>query len=228
MIAKHHLTSPFDNVQLTSQAETFNEMEKLLVDGIYGELCKIFQLSHPSINHLRLLQNAQSLIRAPLISTIRLNTLTHDGITALELIKELLASDLKIKNLVATIHPNFSDLILIAPQNKTLTPPNIIPHQRRAIISRECAQAVLRGALVYAPGVLAIESSPSPNSNIDFTPNLLDDNSCNHDWVSVWADLEEKCTRGLLQRYSGKVLFVGNGTLLMVFSFFLLVYEEYF
>ncbi|KAH8378814.1 hypothetical protein KR009_001541 [Drosophila setifemur] len=70
---------------------------------------------------------------------------------------------------------------------------------KEVIVDTVCGAALLRGAHIYAPGVLAMESSTQPQ-----------------ELVNVFSDLAGKCKRGMASRYecSDKV-FLGQGRVLM-------------
>nr|XP_039262285.1 tRNA (cytosine(72)-C(5))-methyltransferase NSUN6-like [Styela clava] len=93
-------------------------------------------------------------------------------------------SDMKIQQ-----HPLIKDVLIIP--NKSLQ--NIIPCTKEIIVDRACGMAVMRGAHVFAPGII---SAPQ-NMNCG-------------DKVSVHVDLEGKCLKGSL-KYEGMKYFVGNG-----------------
>ena len=103
------------------------------------------------ISEEALLENVESLVYAPKKSTIRVNTLKINTEKSLREAKSLL-SEGKDEFLV-NAHPEFPDLLLV----DSLGPFTVTPKERRVIVSLECAQAVFRGAPVFAPGVLAIE-----------------------------------------------------------------------
>ncbi|XP_020816417.1 LOW QUALITY PROTEIN: putative methyltransferase NSUN6 [Drosophila serrata] len=70
---------------------------------------------------------------------------------------------------------------------------------REVIVDATCGAALLRGAHIYAPGVLAMESNTQLN-----------------EMVNVFADLSGKCKRGSTVRYdSSQKIFVGQGRTLM-------------
>ena len=135
----------------------------------------------------KLLSSAERLIKAPTESIIRMNTLK---LTPEEGLHELSTCIQK-----HTIHssPVFPYVLHIP----SLGPAVVIPRNRRVVVSIDCGRAVLRGAPVYAPGVLGIEDGYDTE-------------------VSIWVDLSSKCTRGLRSRYLGPVSFLANGSMKMV------------
>lgn len=62
------------------------------------------------------------------------------------------------------------------------------------IVDVECAQAVLRGADIFIPGILSM----SPSIEVG-------------ELISVYVDLEGKCKKGTVELYKGKKEFIGNG-----------------
>lgn len=67
---------------------------------------------------------------------------------------------------------------------------------QEVIVDAACAAAVLRGAHVFAPGVMGLPTSIAL-----------------HDRVDVYGDLEGKCKKGLKVPFEGPKLFVGTGYL---------------
>ncbi|XP_030241844.1 putative methyltransferase NSUN6 isoform X1 [Drosophila navojoa] len=71
--------------------------------------------------------------------------------------------------------------------------------RKEIIVDTSCGAAVLRGAHIYAPGVLAMESGTQL-----------------HEIVNVFADLPGKCKRGTATRYDcNEKIYVGVGEVLM-------------
>lgn len=136
--------------------------------------------------------NVRAMLQPPRTSCIRINTsITDPGLAKAQCQLLLRSQD---ERFLVQSHAAFGGLILV----EAVGPQDPIPAPREVIVSCECAQAILRGSHVFAPGILAIE---------DFVQGIN---------VSVWADLDGRCTRGLRIKYLGKKQFVGNGRLLMV------------
>eukprot|EP00035_Acanthoeca_spectabilis_P023139 m.447917 g.447917 ORF g.447917 m.447917 type:complete len:501 (+) comp19578_c0_seq1:162-1664(+) len=72
--------------------------------------------------------------------------------------------------------------------------PTVTPTQKEVVVGLLCGMSVLRGAPVFAPGVLAVSAGVAAG-----------------DEVSVWADVDGKCRRGTSTIFGGRKLFVGNG-----------------
>jgi hypothetical protein len=137
--------------------------------------------------------NAGKLLEPPRTSVLRINAVVEDYSNALTIAQELITkqdSRFLVQNSEA-----LPDVIFVS----SIGPTTVEPWLRSVIVSPGCAQAVLRGAPVFAAGVLAI------------LDNVEDDRH-----VSVWTDLEGKCTNGFRKQYAGKRLFLGNGILKMV------------
>lgn len=165
------------------------EFVKLLDEAINAD-------KTPYIEYGWLKENAHSISKPPKLTTIRINTLKIDVAKARAVAQQILTA--QNSGFTVDQHKEFSDLLLINP----LGPFVVEPAHRRALVSVECAQAVLRGSPVFAPGVLAVSDAPAAPE----TCNL----------VSVWADLEGRCTRGLRKSYTGRTCFIGNGQLVQV------------
>lgn len=146
------------------------------------------QLFHGfQVDDEKLLASAERLIKAPTESIIRMNTLKLTPDEGLHLLSTNIQKH--------TIHSNpVFPYVLHIP---SLGPAGVIPKERRVVVSIDCGRAVLRGAPVYAPGILGIEDGYDTE-------------------VSIWVDLSSKCTRGLRSRYSGPVYFLANGAMKMV------------
>nr|XP_057915780.1 tRNA (cytosine(72)-C(5))-methyltransferase NSUN6 isoform X2 [Doryrhamphus excisus] len=85
-------------------------------------------------------------------------------------------------------HPRVPDVLLLPVDG-----PSVQQLSKEVVVGAQCGNAVLRGAHVFAPGMLACPKHMKAG-----------------DVVSVFSDLEGKCTRGAL-RFHGKRVFVGNG-----------------
>lgn len=137
-----------------------------------------------------LLRNSYLLLEAPKMSTLKIHG-CEDHI-ALE----------KLKKIYDDYDDDFSFKVLqkgiIGIDSKG--PNNIVPNERRVLVDAKCAKSVMRGASVFAPGILGIEDFSGNGDDLD---------------VSVWADVEGLCLKGFKARYDGKVKFIGNGKLLM-------------
>ncbi|XP_026147717.1 tRNA (cytosine(72)-C(5))-methyltransferase NSUN6 isoform X4 [Mastacembelus armatus] len=86
-------------------------------------------------------------------------------------------------------HPQIPDVLLL-PVNG---PRPVKQLSSEVVVGAQCGSAVLRGAHVFAPGILA---SPKHMKVGDL--------------ISVFSDLEGKCTRGATS-FQGSRVFVGNG-----------------
>ncbi|KAL9971447.1 hypothetical protein ACROYT_G023969 [Oculina patagonica] len=131
----------------------------------------------------------------PLFTVVRVNTLKttlHDAQQQLQKILEQEGKDGKRCNYKVTEHYRLSDILLIHGSGPAS---DLVPVVKEIIVDLHCGAAILRGADIYAPGVMAA------HPGID-----------RGDVVSVYADLDGKCRKGLTKQYDGKKLFVGNGT----------------
>ncbi|XP_034562546.1 tRNA (cytosine(72)-C(5))-methyltransferase NSUN6 isoform X2 [Notolabrus celidotus] len=86
-------------------------------------------------------------------------------------------------------HPRIPDVLLLPVDG----PRPVKQLSSELVVGAQCGSAVLRGAHVFAPGILA-------------SPKYMKSG----DVVSVYSDLEGKCTRGATS-FQGKKVFVGNG-----------------
>ncbi|KAF6737657.1 putative methyltransferase NSUN6 [Oryzias melastigma] len=86
-------------------------------------------------------------------------------------------------------HPRVPDVLLLPVDG----PRHVERVSSEVVVGAQCGNAVLRGAHVFAPGIVA---SPKHMKAGDV--------------VSVFSDLEGRCTRGALS-FQGNKVFVGNG-----------------
>nr|XP_033787194.1 tRNA (cytosine(72)-C(5))-methyltransferase NSUN6 isoform X2 [Geotrypetes seraphini] len=129
------------------------------------------------------------LSRPPAFTTVRVNTL----LASVEQVKQLLIEEIhKFNGLNVPVfqHPKLLDVLLIPVigPRKTLE-----KHSDQVIVGALCGNAVLRGAHVYAPGILS-------------APKFMKAG----DVVSVYSDVEGKCKRGA-KKFDGVKVYVGNG-----------------
>uniref|UniRef100_A0A8C8EI10 SAM-dependent MTase RsmB/NOP-type domain-containing protein n=1 Tax=Oncorhynchus tshawytscha TaxID=74940 RepID=A0A8C8EI10_ONCTS len=108
-----------------------------------------------------------------------------------EELKQQQKCDSQSEDISVTIlpHPHIPDVLLLP----VIGPRPVVQLTSEVIVGAQCGSAVLRGAHVFAPGILA-------------TPKFMKTG----DAVSVFSDLEGKCTRGN-KDFKGKKVFVGNG-----------------
>ncbi|XP_074549119.1 tRNA (cytosine(72)-C(5))-methyltransferase NSUN6 isoform X2 [Halichoeres trimaculatus] len=122
---------------------------------------------------------------------------TH--LASLEEIKRKLEEELKKQQMCGSSaeevqvqilpHPCIPDVLLLP----VIGPRHVKQLSSELVVGAQCGSAVLRGAHVFAPGILASPKYMKPG-----------------DVVSVYSDLEGKCTRGATS-FQGKKVFVGNG-----------------
>uniref|UniRef100_A0A4W4DV71 SAM-dependent MTase RsmB/NOP-type domain-containing protein n=1 Tax=Electrophorus electricus TaxID=8005 RepID=A0A4W4DV71_ELEEL len=90
-------------------------------------------------------------------------------------------------------HPLLPDVLLLPVSG----PRDVRMQSSEVTVGAQCGCAVLRGAHVFAPGVLS-------------TPKFMKVG----DVVSVFSDVEGRCTRGA-KEFQGKKVFLGNGVCVM-------------
>ena len=98
-------------------------------------------------------------------------------------------------NVKITEHGDFPDVLIIFPINDNT---NVIDKNyagvKTVIVDALCGEAVLRGAHVYAPGVMGMLPSVEKG-----------------DEVQVYADVTGKCKRGWAKEYTEPSHYVGTG-----------------
>ncbi|XP_042331535.1 tRNA (cytosine(72)-C(5))-methyltransferase NSUN6 isoform X2 [Sceloporus undulatus] len=131
-----------------------------------------------------------NLSHPPAFTTVRVNT----HLASVEHIRSLLCEELHKQyaslNVPVLQHPQLPDILLI---------PVIGPRKdlqklsKEVIVGAQCGSAVLRGAHVYAPGIVSASKCMKAG-----------------DLVSVYSDIEGKCKRGA-KEFLGTKVFIGNG-----------------
>ncbi|KAM7390318.1 hypothetical protein PAMA_008475 [Pampus argenteus] len=106
-----------------------------------------------------------------------------------ELKKQMCSPSAEEVSLQILPHPRIPDVLLLPVKG----PRHVKQLSSEVVVGAQCGTAVLRGAHVFAPGIVA-------------SPKYMKAG----DVVSVFSDLEGKCTRGALS-FQGKRVFVGNG-----------------
>ncbi|XP_070623235.1 tRNA (cytosine(72)-C(5))-methyltransferase NSUN6 isoform X2 [Erythrolamprus reginae] len=131
-----------------------------------------------------------NLAHPPAFTSVRVNT----HLAPVEYVRHLLSKEIQkqYENLSVPVlqHPELPDMLLIpvlGPRKDLQKLPNEV------IVNAQCGSAVLRGAHVYAPGIIS-------------TSKFMKSGSV----VSVYSDIEGKCKRGA-KEFSGNKVFIGNG-----------------
>lgn len=132
-------------------------------------------------------------ILPPSFTTVRFshNVNSED---ALKMLQKYVDTDMGLRNIsphniCIELHPVVNDLLLVS-VNKLESSPM---HETQVIVDQSCGLAVLRGAHVFVPGVIAAPAGLKKG-----------------DLVSVFVDLEKKCLKGS-HRFDGNKFFIGNG-----------------
>ncbi|CAK1580262.1 unnamed protein product [Parnassius mnemosyne] len=135
------------------------------------------------------------LANTPTYTTFRINKLRNFDIKNLTNCLEVQRKELGSEQI-----PNFfflkEDCLIV-----DRWPENVVMEKSKneVIVDVSCATAVLRGAHVYAPGVLGLSSNCKLGEKVD-----------------VYGDLDGHCKRGLKVQYIGKKVYVGTGYLKML------------
>ncbi|XP_071545005.1 tRNA (cytosine(72)-C(5))-methyltransferase NSUN6 [Panulirus ornatus] len=129
----------------------------------------------------------------PKFTTVRVNLMNTTLNEVLTIIKEHIRYQYVGKTTPLPLvypHHTLPDLLVI----ESFGIHKVQPATKEVVVGRMCGSAVLRGAEVYAPGVLGA------------SPDLRVGES-----VAVYADLDDSCLRGC-KVFSGRKMFIGNGT----------------
>uniref|UniRef100_A0A2K6V869 NOP2/Sun RNA methyltransferase 6 n=1 Tax=Saimiri boliviensis boliviensis TaxID=39432 RepID=A0A2K6V869_SAIBB len=126
----------------------------------------------------------------PSFTTVRVNT----HLASVQHVKNLLLDELQkqLNGLSIPIlqHPDLQDVLLIPVVGPRK---NIKKQQCEAIVGAQCGNAVLRGAHVYAPGIVSASKFMKAG-----------------DVISVYSDIKGKCKKGA-KEFDGTKVFLGNG-----------------
>ena len=128
-------------------------------------------------------------LRTPPRNTVlRVNTSQMSREEAIQILEGLVG-----ENRPVLAHPTMPEVISI-PGRWASSGASFSPCPRAVIVGSGCGVAVLRGAEVFAPGILATPADMVAGER-----------------VSVWADVRGSCLRGA-KSFKGESYFVGNGT----------------
>ena len=129
----------------------------------------------------------------PACTTVRFDTCKLSAQEAIESLRVLLDEECRKRGFEPPpieLHGLMSDVLSIP----SAPLPTVRPALAEVTVGLDCAMAVLRGADVFAPGVLGMMHGARAGEQ-----------------VSVWGDLDKTCARGLATRFPGRKVFVGNG-----------------
>ncbi|CAG9829992.1 unnamed protein product [Diabrotica balteata] len=148
-----------------------------------------------SVSNEELLKIQQWLCSSPKITSLRVNTLKTNIAKVLKVLNTHFAENCNYTPNVY-IHPSFTNVIIIDSGNCST---EFEKFDKEIIVDTDCASAILRGAHIYAPGVLGMVSGCQVNEN-----------------VSIYADVAKKCKKGLQRIYENDFkIFIGNGVVKM-------------
>lgn len=136
-------------------------------------------------------QDLNLLSLPPRFTTVRVNLLRKTINEAVTLVTEEMKRQFKGHFYVPAVYPHhtLSDLLVVETRGAQI----VTPAKKEVVVGKMCGSAVLRGAEVYAPGVLGV------------TPGVAVG-----ELVAVYVDLDEKCLRGS-KGFDGRKMFIGNG-----------------
>ncbi|KAK3754890.1 hypothetical protein RRG08_020803 [Elysia crispata] len=135
----------------------------------------------------------QVLTQPPMFTTLRIDCSCVSKVEAEEKIKISLEKQ-SCKRGMAKFsmfwHRDFQDCLVLHNRG----PNNVEKVEKEVMVDLACGMAILRGADIFIQGIMAAPPSLTKG-----------------DAVSVYADLDKKCLKGLTSKYTGRKLFVGNG-----------------
>ena len=154
-----------------------DETQEFVIDE---NLAKVY----PTISRTDLLK---WLVSAPKKTYLRVNSTTTS-------VKELFSEIIDQSNINIEIHNKLSDSVIVASSENKSNEDKTDLSENIVIVGSGCAASILRGAEIFAPGVLG--ASPYLEKN---------------DPVSVYADLSNKLLKGAIKFDITNYLYVGNG-----------------
>lgn len=125
----------------------------------------------------------------PKTTTVRVNQLKT---TADELCLKVENSILLPEMPSIRVHPHFSNILSISSFDGASTIP--VGELKEIVVDVKCAASLLRGAHLYAPGVLSMASNTKIGER-----------------VNVYADVEGTCKKGTNVTYESTKVFIGIG-----------------
>eukprot|EP00794_Sanderia_malayensis_P005570 gene5570-6258_t len=133
----------------------------------------------------------------PIVSVLRVNTLKEDILSAKDSLQKQLDKKYasSSKSFQVSLHDKIPDILIVTPSGEHRP---VAAVKNEIIVGELCGLAVLRGADVFAPGVMGAPQGMKAKS-----------------LVAVYADLDSKCRKGFTKIYMGRKHFVGNGEALM-------------
>ncbi|XP_033639559.1 tRNA (cytosine(72)-C(5))-methyltransferase NSUN6-like [Asterias rubens] len=140
----------------------------------------------------------RSLSYPPSYTVLRINTLHHSKQDVFHQLTQVLVQQYKSRErLPPTVdyHASLDDTLVISSPTGHSKRHEVCPEaNKEVIVDRQCGLAVLRGADVYAPGIMAA------------TQDII-----KGDKVSVFVDIDSQCRKGFIHRFKGNKAFIGNG-----------------
>ncbi|KAL3217759.1 hypothetical protein MRX96_032028 [Rhipicephalus microplus] len=131
----------------------------------------------------------------PQYTTVRVNTRLTTAEVAKNTLQRHLDESYSALAPQVLCHPVVPDLLVLAGRHSSSS---VKPSLQEVVVRRDCAEAVLRGAHVYIPGVMAAPKGLLAGQE-----------------VAVYGDLDGQCLRGRTRPYRGRRVFIGNGTALV-------------
>ncbi|KAF4517694.1 hypothetical protein B566_EDAN016520 [Ephemera danica] len=132
-------------------------------------------------------------MKSPQITTFRVNTFLY----TVEDVKKHFENNLKQAQLDAKNSLNIPEIKCLPELNDVLIIENS-SEDCEVVVDAVCGAAILRGAHIFAPGVLAMPKGTRHGQK-----------------TNIFADIEGKCLQGLSNKYEGRKIFVGKGEIKM-------------
>ncbi|XP_070566096.1 tRNA (cytosine(72)-C(5))-methyltransferase NSUN6-like [Ptychodera flava] len=144
--------------------------------------------------HSRFMNLLSRLSTPPCNTVVRVNTLHFTREDVRQRLQCILKEQYEDKSCPCPVvepHPVLPDVLVIQGSGFN---GEILPCKKEVIVDLMCGGAVLRGADVFVPGVMAAH----PGIQVG-------------DKLSVYADMDGSCRKGLTKPYEGNKVFLGNG-----------------
>ncbi|XP_077534187.1 tRNA (cytosine(72)-C(5))-methyltransferase NSUN6 [Haemaphysalis longicornis] len=131
----------------------------------------------------------------PQYTTVRVNTRITSAESAKASVQHHLDESYGESAPQVICHPSIPDLLVLLGRRNVV---QLKPASPEVVVRRDCAEAVLRGAHVYIPGVMGAPKGLQVGQE-----------------VAVYGDLDGRCLKGRTRPYRGRRTFIGNGTMVV-------------
>ncbi|KAL1451731.1 hypothetical protein WDU94_006081 [Cyamophila willieti] len=177
---------------ISKRSQCRNSVSNIFVDP-GGQLS--FSQKYANMYNTENEQFLQYLASTPKYTTVRVNLKNYKPQELVDIFRDQLVQRYG-ESPEVYVHPQLPDCIVLGALSKLSQ--SVVDHPYQIIVDQSCALAVLRGADVFAPGVLAMP--------VGIPKGTL---------VSVYGDLARKCLRGQIAPYTHHKVLIATGEMKM-------------